>query len=81
MKSLLPYFIEIFENGTMVLKEYLNDCAVEKSNQRPIIIIIHDESTFSANNRRRKVWTLNSQNILRSKKIIKGIIVLDFLLL
>ncbi len=55
MKSLLPYFVEFFEDGIMVLKEYLDDYAVEGPDQRLIIIITHDESKFSANNGRRKV--------------------------
>ena len=28
MKSLLPYFVEFFENGRMVLKEYVDDYAI-----------------------------------------------------
>lgn len=43
----------------MVPKEYLDDCAVGRPDQRPIIVTTHDESTFSANNERKKVWTLS----------------------
>ena len=80
MKSLLPYFVEFFEDGTMVPKEYPDDCAVEGPDQRPIIMITHDESTFFINNWRKKVWTLNGQGILRPKGKRKGIMVSDFLL-
>ncbi len=80
MKSLLPYFVEFFEDGTMVSKEYPDDCAVGGPDRRPIIMITHDESTFFANDWRKKVWTLNGQGILRLKRKGKGIMVLDFLL-
>ncbi len=59
MKSLLPYFVEFLENGTMIPKEYPDDYEVGGPDRRPIIKIIYDESTFSANDRHRKVWTLN----------------------
>lgn len=36
---------------------YLPDYAVKKENQQPIIVITHDEYTFSANDIVRKVWT------------------------
>ena len=79
MKSLLPYFVE-FSDGSMLPKEYPDDCAVGGSDKRPIIMITHDESTFSANDGRRKVWTLNGQGILRPKGKGRGIMVSDFLL-
>ena len=37
MKSLLPYFVEFYKDGTMVPKEYPDDYAVEGPDQRPII--------------------------------------------
>lgn len=43
-------------------------------------MITHDESTSSANDGRKKVWTLNGQGILRPKGRGKGIMVSDFLL-
>ena len=55
MKSLLPYFVEFSDNGSILSKVYPDDCAVRGSDQRPIIMITHDESTFSANDGRRKV--------------------------
>ena len=80
MKSLLPYFVEFFEDGTMVPKEYPDDCAVGGPDRRPIIMITHDENIFSANDGCRKVWTLYGQGILRPKGKGKGIMVSDFLL-
>ncbi len=80
MKSLLPYFLEFFEDGTMIPKEYLDDCKVEGPDRKPIIMITHNESTFSANDWHRKVLTLNSQGILRPKGKGKEIMVSDFLL-
>ena len=55
MKSLLPYFVEFSNDGSILPKVYLDDYAVGRSDQRPIIMITHDESTFSANDARRKV--------------------------
>ena len=80
MKSLLSYFVEFFEDGTIVPKEYPDDCAVGALDQRPIIMITHDESTFSANDGRSKVWTLNGQVNLQPKGKGKAIMVSDFLL-
>ena len=81
MKSLLPYFMEFFKDDTMIPKEYSDDYTVERPDQRPIIMITYDKSTFSTNDRCRKVWTLNGQNILRLKEKGKGIMVSNFLLL
>lgn len=81
MKSLFPYFVEFSENGSMIPKEYPEDCAIGRSDQRPIIMIKYDESTFSAIDGRRKIWTLNGQGILRPKGKRREIMVSDFLLL
>ena len=43
-------------------------------------MILHNENTFSANNRDKNVWTLNNQGILRFKERRKEIMVSDFLL-
>ncbi len=55
MKALLPYFVEFKEDGTILPKEYPEDCAVGGLDQQPIIMITHDKSTFSTNNSRQKV--------------------------
>ena len=80
MESLLLYFVEFFKDGTMVPKEYPDDCAIGRLDRRPIIMITHDESIFSANDRCRLVWTLNDQGILRPQGKGKEIMVSDFLL-
>ena len=80
MKKLLPYLVEFSEDGSMISKEYPEDCAVGGPNRRPVIMITHDESTFSANDGRRRVWTLDGHGILRPKGRRKGIMVSDFLL-
>ena len=78
MRLLLPYFVEFFEDGSILGKDYPDDCAVGRPDRRPIIMITHDESTFSANDERRKVWTFNGQGVLRPKGKGKGIMVSDF---
>ena len=80
MKSLLPYFVGFSDDGSILPKVYLDDCAVRRQDQRPIIIITNDESIFSPNDGRRKVWTLDRHGILQTKQKGKGIIVSDFLL-
>lgn len=66
IKSLLPYLVKFSEDGTMVSKEYPSDCSVGRPEKRPVIMITHDESTFFANDGRKKVWTLNGQGILEA---------------
>ena len=44
-------------------------------------MITYDKSTFSANDSRRKVWTLEGREILWPKGRRKGIMISDFLLL
>ena len=55
IKSLLPYFMEFSKDGLILPKDYPNDCAVNASNQRSIIMITYDESTFFVNNSHRKI--------------------------
>jgi len=45
---------------------------------RPIVPIVHDESTFNANDGRSKVWVKNNGVPLRKKTRGKGIMVSDF---
>lgn len=80
MKALLSYFVEFSKDGSILPKEYPQDCAVGRPNRKPIIIITHDESSFSANDGQRKVQTLNGHGILRPKGRSKGIMISDFLL-
>ena len=81
MKSLLPYFVEFSDDGSKLSKTDPKNCVVGGLDQRLIIMITHDESTFSANDGRQKVWTLNRHGILRPKGKEKGIMISDFLLL
>ena len=60
MKSLFLYLVEFFKDGSMLSKEYLNHCIVGNQNQRLIIIIIYNKSTFFINNSYQKIWTFNS---------------------
>ncbi len=75
MKSLLSYFMEFSDDESILSKVYPDDYAVERLDQRPIIMITNDESTFSANDGRWKVWTLDGNGILRPKGKRKEIMV------
>lgn len=50
IKSLVSYFIEFQNNGTILPKEYLQDYAVDEPNQWSIIIVTQDKKAFLANN-------------------------------
>ncbi len=80
MKSLLLYFVEFFDDGSILPNVYPDDCLVGESDRELIIMITHDESTFSVNDDRRKIWTLDGHGILRPKRKEKGIMVSDFFL-
>ena len=56
------------------------DLQVMTLHRRPIIMLTHDESTFSTNNSRRKIWILKGHNIICPKEKGKDIMVSDFLL-
>ena len=64
MKSLLPYFVEFSEDGSMLPKIYPEDCIVSGLDRRPVTMITCNESTFSANDRCRKVLSLDGHDIL-----------------
>lgn len=64
----------------MEKKVYLSDCAVNGPNKRPVILITHNESTFSANDGRHQAWLKKGDAFLQSKRRGKGIIISDFLL-
>ncbi len=57
MKSLLFYFVEFSDDGSILPKVYPDDYEVGRSDQRPIITISHDESTFST-----KLWSSEDMN-------------------
>lgn len=45
---------------------------VDRPNRQSIIMIIHDKSTFSANNSHHKVWTLEKYKIVQPNERGKG---------
>ena len=54
MEELKPYIVEFDQDGAMKLKMYPFDCAVRGEDCRSVIIITHDECTFSINDGIRK---------------------------
>ena len=80
MEELKPYMVEFNEDGAMKAKDYPVDCAVGGEERRPVIVITHDECTFSANNGIRKAWTRKGDTFLRPKGRGQGIMTSDFLL-
>ena len=80
MHRLSPYLVEFESDGTIKDKPYPADCEVGGSKYRPIIVITHDESIFSANDGKQKAWGTENQIFLRPKGKGRGIMVSDFLL-
>ena len=80
MEELKPYMVEFDKNGAMKPKVYPSDCAVGGNHRRPIIVITHDECTFSANDGIRKAWARKSDTFLRPKGRGQGIMVSEFIL-
>ena len=80
MEELKPYMVEFYDDGAMKPKVYPSDCAVGGENRQPIIVITHDECTFSANDGVRKAWTREGDTFLRPKGRGQGIMVSEFIL-
>lgn len=57
MEELKPYMVEFNQDRVMKPKVYPFDCAVGGENRRPVVVITHNECTFSANDRVRRAWT------------------------
>lgn len=55
IKDLKPYLIEFNKDGSIKIKEYPNNYAMERDICWPVIVIIHDECIFFVNNRIWKV--------------------------
>lgn len=55
IKLLLPYLFKFSEDSIIVSKEYPSDCVVKRPKKRPVIIIIRNKSTFSPNDRWKKI--------------------------
>jgi len=80
MEEMSPYMAEFNEDGTMKPKQYPEGCNVGGLDCRPIIMITHDESIFSANDGRHQAWISENGTFIRPKGKGKGIMVSDFLL-
>ena len=63
IEELKSYIVEFNEDGVMKAKDYPVDCKVEGKECRLIIVITHDECTFSANNKVQKAWTRRRRHI------------------
>lgn len=50
------YSVKFRDDGSMEEKVYPSDCAVNGPDKRPVILITHYESTFSANDGRHQAW-------------------------
>lgn len=48
IKDLEPYLVEFEEDGSMKTKNYPDDCAIGRDVRRFVIVITHNECTFSA---------------------------------
>lgn len=80
MEELKPYMVGFEEDGAMKDKIYPPDCVVGGQNRRPVILITHDECTFSANDGIRKAWTRKGDTFLRPKGRGQGIVASEFIL-
>ena len=80
LEELKPYIVEFEEDGIMKPKIYLANCAVGGDERQPIIVITHDECTFSANNGIRRAWTRKGDTFLRPKGRGQVIMTSEFLL-
>ncbi|PWW78823.1 hypothetical protein C7212DRAFT_84671, partial [Tuber magnatum] len=79
LEGLWPFAVEFENDGSIREKAYPPGCEVGGL-MRPIILITHDESTFSSNNSWRQAWVKQGSQIIRPKGHGQGIIVSEFLL-
>lgn len=80
MEELKPYLVEFNKDSTMKEKNYSANCAVDSCDCRPVIMITHDEYTFSANDEICKAWTQINDTFLQLKRCGQGIMISEFLL-
>ena len=80
MLDLELYLVEFDSEGNMKEKVYPDDCQVGGENRRPVIVITHDECTFSAHDGKTHRWQRKGDTFLRPKGKGRGIMVSDFLL-
>jgi len=67
------YFVKFKEDGSW---EKHNTVQAE---EKLLILIIHDKSTFNANNGKRRIWKVEGEQLLHAKGRRKGIMVSGFL--
>lgn len=75
MEELKFYIVEFEENSILKPKVYPSDCAIGRNNRKSVIIITHDECTFSANDRIQRAWIHKGDIFLRLKGRGQGIII------
>lgn len=80
IKKLLLYLVRFSKNGSIISKEYPENCIMGGLNMWLVIIITHNESMFLANDGQKKEWTLDGHGILRLKGRRKCIMISNFLL-
>ena len=80
MEELKLYMVEFNEDSTMKAKDYPVNCAVGEEERHPIIVITHDEYTFSANDGIGKAWTRKRNTFSQPKEQNQKIMTSNFLL-
>lgn len=72
--------MEFCNDNSIEEKMYPSDFVINSLNKRPVILIIHNKSTFLANNSQYQTWIKKSDIFLQPKERGKDIIVSDFLI-
>lgn len=81
MSDLEPYLVEFNSERNIEEKVYPDDYQIGGENCWLVIVIIHDECTISANDRKIHKWQCKRDTFLCLKGKERGIIISDFLLL
>lgn len=66
MEDLKPYIVEFDEDGIIKAKVYLDDYVVKDQNWWPVIAIIYNQYTISANNNIQQIWNKKENTYLHS---------------
>ena len=80
ISDLQLYLVEFDSKENIKDKIYPHDCQVGGTNRQSVIVITHDEYTFSANDGKTHGWQRKRDTFLCPKRKRRGIIVSDFLL-
>jgi len=77
----LPQWTE-YQRQMVVFKEdgIWEKPSILREGEKPLVLVTHDESTFNANDGKRKMWMLNGKQPIRPKTRGKGIMVSGFLI-